>query len=55
MLADLIWWKGNRYAAVDRLDVLAAAQRARTLRAEGSDALGVVIGDEWLAESRLRR
>ncbi|MCC9075323.1 hypothetical protein FKZ61_004255 [Litorilinea aerophila] len=56
MLADLIWWKDDTYAVVevsvrvDRLDVLRAAQRAETLRRAGVNALGVVIGEEWVAE-----
>lgn len=59
MLADIVWWKSNRYVVVevslrvDRLDVLRAAQRARTLRQAGADATGIVIGDEWLAEDTL--
>lgn len=56
MLADLIWWKGDHYAVVelsrrvDRLDVLRAARRAATLRRANVDAIGVVIGEEWVAE-----
>jgi len=59
MLADIIWWKENRYVVVevsvrvDRLDVLRAAQRAESLRKVGVDAVGGVIGDEWLAEDTL--
>jgi hypothetical protein len=55
MLADLIWWKGDRYAVVevsvrvDRLDVIRAAQRTETLRRAGVDAIGVVLGEEWVA------
>jgi hypothetical protein len=56
MLADVIWWKGDHYAVVevslrvDRLDVLRAARRAETLRQSGVDALGVVIGEDWIAD-----
>ncbi|MBI1299836.1 hypothetical protein GC175_33340 [bacterium] len=60
MLADLIWWKGDHYAVVeisrrvDRLDVLRAARRAArraaTLRQANVDAIGVVIGEEWVAD-----
>jgi len=59
MLADIIWWKESCYAVVevsmrvDRLDVLRASQRAHSLRKAGVDAVGVVIGDEWLAEDTL--
>lgn len=55
-LADIIWWKGDYYAVVevsqrvDRLDVLRAARRAETLRQSGVDALGVVIGEDWIAD-----
>jgi len=59
MLADIIWWKADRYIVaevsirVDRLDVLRAAQRAQSLRKVGVAATGVVIGDEWVAEDTL--
>lgn len=59
MLADIIWWKADRYIVaevsirVDRLDVLRASQRAQSLRKAGVAATGVVIGDEWLAEDTL--
>ena len=56
MLADVIWWKDERYAVVevslrvDRLDVIRAGQRAETLRRAGVDAIGVVIGEDWVAD-----
>ncbi len=59
MLADIIWWKADRYIVaevsirVDRLDVLRASQRAQSLRKVGVAATGVVIGDEWLADDTL--
>lgn len=59
MLADIIWWKADRYIVaevsirIDRLDVLRASQRAQSLRKAGVAATGVVIGDEWLAEDTL--
>jgi hypothetical protein len=59
MLADIIWWKADRYVVaevsirVDRLDVLRAAQRAESLRKAGVAATGVVIGDEWVADDTL--
>lgn len=59
MLADIIWWKTDRYIVaevsirVDRLDVLRASQRAESLRKVGVAATGVVIGDEWLADDTL--
>jgi hypothetical protein len=52
----VIWWKDDHYAVVevslcvDRLDVLRAARRAETLRQSGVEALGVVIGEEWIAD-----
>ncbi len=59
-LADVIWWKGDRYLVVevslrvDRLDVLRAARRAETLRQASVDAMGVVIGEEWIADDTER-
>ena len=59
LLADLLWWKGDRYAlaeisiVVDRLDVTRAIHRAATLRQAGVDVLAVVLGDEWVAEDTL--
>lgn len=53
LLADLIWWKGERVAVVeasllvDRYDVERAARRAATLRRAGADAFGVVVGKGW--------
>jgi TolA-binding protein len=52
-LADLLWWKGNQLAVVETAiqvngeDVSRAAQRARTLRRGGTQAMAVVIGEHW--------
>ncbi len=56
VLADLIWWKDGRYVVVEvsrvvnRHDVVRAARRAETLRAANVQAMGMVIGQEWLDE-----
>jgi cell division protein FtsB len=53
LLADLIWWKGDRVMVVEvglKLgvnDVRRAKARAQTLRQVGVDATPVVIGEEW--------
>ncbi|MCS7300213.1 MAG: hypothetical protein NZ556_01470 [Fimbriimonadales bacterium] len=53
LLADLIWWKGDRVMVVEvglKLgvnDVRRAKARAETLRQVGVDATPVVIGEEW--------
>jgi hypothetical protein len=53
LIADLIWWKGNRVAVaeisvkVNGRDVVRAKRRAETLREAGLDVLPVVIGSEW--------
>jgi cell division protein FtsB len=53
LLADLIWWKGDRVMVVEvglKLgvnDVHRAKARAQTLRQVGVDATPVVIGEEW--------
>jgi len=53
-LSDLIWWKADRYAVteisvrVDGHDVVRAARRAESLHLAGADAIGVVIGEEWV-------
>jgi len=53
LLADLIWWKGDRVLVVEvglKLgvnDVRRAKARAQTLRQVGVDATPVVIGEEW--------
>ena len=55
LLADLIWWKGDRVLVVevslkvDDNDIRRARLRAETLRAVGVDATPVVIGEEWAA------
>lgn len=52
-LADLIWWKSDRYAVVevgvqvDMNDVERAALRAETLRQAGLQAMPMVIGEGW--------
>ena len=52
-LADLLWWKGDQVAVaeislqVDGQDVLRAARRAGTLRRAETQALAVVIGENW--------
>jgi len=52
-LADVIWWKIDRYAVVevsvkvDSNDIQRAARRAKTMRASGVDTLPVVIGEAW--------
>lgn len=53
-LADVIWWKGDRYAVVevslkiDSNDIQRAVRRAEMMRASGVDALPVVIGEGWV-------
>lgn len=53
VLADLVWWKGDRVAVVEVSlkvngdDIRRARLRAETLREVGVDALPVVIGEEW--------
>ncbi len=55
LLADLIWWKGDRVLVVevslkvDDNDIRRARLRADTLREVGVDATPVVIGEEWAA------
>ncbi|MCS6918813.1 MAG: hypothetical protein NZM28_03505 [Fimbriimonadales bacterium] len=52
-LADIIWWKGDRFALaevslkVNGSDVRRAKRRAETLRQGGVEVLPVVIGSEW--------
>jgi hypothetical protein len=60
ILADLIWWKGDRVAVIEvslkvnGLDVMRARQRADVLRRAGVDAIPMVIGEEWATpESRM--
>lgn len=53
LLADLIWWKGDRVMVVEvglklgANDVRRAKARAETLRQVGVNATPVVIGEEW--------
>jgi hypothetical protein len=55
LLADLIWWKGEKVLVVkvslkvDDSDIERARLRAATLREIGVDATPVVIGEEWAA------
>lgn len=59
LLADLLWWKGEKVAVVeisvqvDRYDVERAAQRAEMLQRAGALAFGVVIGKEWATSEAL--
>jgi hypothetical protein len=52
--ADLLWRKGDKVAVVevstiiDESDVRRAHERAETLRRVGVDAIGVLIGDNWV-------
>lgn len=53
LLADLIWWCGNKVAVVeislmvDRLDVIGAKKRSAFLKSLGIDSFPLVIGREW--------
>lgn len=53
LLADLLWWKGERAAVVevsrvvDEDDVNRAHRRAATIRRAGAPALAIVIGEAW--------
>jgi len=55
LLADLIWWKGEKVLVVevslkvDDGDIERARLRAETLREVGVDTTPVVIGEEWAA------
>ena len=55
-LADLIWWKGTQLAVVeasqqvDANDIRRAARRAAILQQTGVQAIGIVIGEEWMAD-----
>lgn len=59
LLADLLWWKGEKIAVVeisvqvDRYDVERAAQRAEMLQRAGALAFGVVVGEEWATSEAL--
>lgn len=52
-LADIIWWKGDRFALaevslkVNGSDVRRAKRRAEILRQGGVEVLPVVVGSEW--------
>ena len=52
-LADLLWWKGDRVAVVEIAvqvngeDVRRAVQRAKTLQQGGTQAMAMVIGENW--------
>jgi hypothetical protein len=60
-LADLIWWKDEHFAVVEAsvvvndYDVNRAARRAETLQAANVQAIGVVIGAEWLDDEARRQ
>lgn len=53
LLADIIWWKGDRVLLVEvsqkvnGQDVRRARQRANTLREVGINVTPVVMGEEW--------
>lgn len=53
LLADIIWWKGDRVMVVEvglkvsKDDVDRAAARAQTLLRVGVSATPAVIGEEW--------
>lgn len=55
LLADLIWRKDEHYAVVEISrhvnghDITRAARRAATLEAAGVQAIGIVIGQAWVA------
>lgn len=59
-LADLVWWKGGKVLVVEvslrvnGKDVERAARRASVLRDAGVDAIGVVVGEEWVGDARDR-
>ncbi|MFQ5859501.1 MAG: hypothetical protein ACE5LU_28215, partial [Anaerolineae bacterium] len=61
MLTDLIWWKNGQFVVVevslvvDAHDVARAARRAETLQAANEQAIGMVIGQEWLGEEVRRQ
>jgi BMFP domain-containing protein YqiC len=53
LVADLVWWRGNRYCIVeisvkvDDHDISRAKARAETLRLAGVEVMPVVIGSAW--------
>ena len=53
LVADLVWWRGNRYCVVeisvkvDDYDISRAKARAETLKLAGVEAMPVVIGSAW--------
>lgn len=53
LVADLVWWRGNRYCVVeisvkvDDYDISRAKARAETLRLAGVEVMPVVIGSAW--------
>lgn len=59
LLADLLWWKGEKIAVVEisvqveRYDVERAAQRAEMFQRAGALAFGVVVGEEWATSEAL--
>ena len=53
LVADLVWWRGNRYCVVeisvkvDDYDISRAKARAETLKLAGVEVMPVVIGSAW--------
>lgn len=53
LVADLVWWRGNRYCVVeisvkvDDHDISRAKARAETLKLAGVEVMPVVIGSAW--------
>lgn len=53
LVADLVWWRGNRYCVVeisvkvDEYDISRAKARAETLKLAGVEVMPVVIGSAW--------
>ena len=56
LVADLVWWRGNRYCVVeisvkvDEYDISRAKARAETLKLAGVEVMPVVIGSAWAYE-----
>jgi len=56
LVADLVWWRGNRYfvveisVQVDDHDISRAKARAETLKLAGVEAMPVVIGSAWASD-----
>ena len=60
-LADLLWWKGEQLAVVevslqvDGDDITRVTQRTNTLRRGGSQAMAIVIGEDWATRDTQER